>query len=112
MEPLDGSLILVFVYLAFFAGLGLFFIINALTKKDSKVFLKSVTGPIKMVAAERHTRSSKYIQHELHVGDREFDVIEEICGHVVEGNVYSIYYIEKMNGWDDEILSLERIARG
>ena len=64
-----------------------------------------------MVAAERHYRSNRWIQHELHIGDKEFDVDQRVSAYMIQGNVYSVYYVEKVNGHDDEILSLEWVAR-
>jgi hypothetical protein len=82
--------------------------VNGAIGKPAPLNLKSVTGPVNLVGVER-TSGGKYhhtyIQHELHVGDEEFDVESSLAGHIMQGDTYAIFYLD-----DHNVLSLERLA--
>jgi hypothetical protein len=76
--------------------------------KPAPLTVQSVTGPVNLVGVERTSGGKHhhtYIQHELHVGDQEFDVASSLAGHIMQGDTYAIYYLD-----DDSVLSLERLA--
>jgi hypothetical protein len=111
-----GSFIGAGVWALIWGGIGcvgIFFAMKSIFADSSKVsgLLKSVTGPINLVGVQRRTGGQHphtYVQHELHIGEEEFDVEKEIAGHMMQGDVYAIYYIEG----EDKIMSLEWLSKG
>jgi hypothetical protein len=110
-----GDLVGPVIWVAVWGGLGLFLTIGSFSKSDSKIYLKSLTGPINLVGVERRSGGEHphtYIEHELHIRGKEFEVDEEMGGYMMQGDIYTIYYIENLDGTGDEILSLEWVAKG
>ncbi len=71
--------------------------------------LKQVEGPINIVKVEWRSGGkthSTHIDYELHVGEEEFEVDSKLADYMLQGDTYSIYYVEDS---DDErtIMSLE-----
>jgi len=82
--------------------------ISAAIKRPVPLTVKTVTGPVNLVGVERRSGGKyhrTYIQHELHIGDQEFDVGESLAGHLMQGDIYAVYYSD-----DNSVLSLERLA--
>ena len=79
---------------------------KALGRQDP-ITLHSISGPVNLVAVE-HTSSHRhhYIKHELHIGGRKFIVSEAWADHLMQGDGYTIYYLD-----DGSILSLERATK-
>jgi hypothetical protein len=106
-----GSLIPAVIWALIWGAIGFFAIwggVNGAINKPEPLTLKSVTGPVNIVGVERTSGGKHhhtYIQHELHIGDQEFDVQESLAGHVMQGDTYAVYYVD-----DDNVLSLERLA--
>ena len=81
--------------------------VNGAIHKPDPLTVKSVTGQVNLVGVERTSGGEHhhtYIQHELHIGDQEFDVQESAAGHIMQGDTFAIYYLD-----DSGILSLERL---
>ena len=87
------------------------FMIGAFRGSKKPIVLKTVTGPINLVAVERrtsHKAGHSYIQHELHVNELMFNVSQEAGGWLPQGELVTLYYAESLdleNG--HEIVSLE-----
>jgi hypothetical protein len=86
--------------------------IQSETKERSKVLLKKVAGPINLVGIERTgEHGHTYIDHELHIGQMEFDVDEDVAGFMMQGDLYAVYYIEDMDGSGQQVLSVEHLSK-
>jgi hypothetical protein len=108
-----GSLAAALIWLVVWGGIGLVIFASVFRQAAPKVVLKHVTGPINLAGVERRTggeHSHTYIQHELYIVGKEFDVSEAVCGCLMQGDVYTIYWVENLNGSGAEILSLEKQA--
>jgi hypothetical protein len=75
--------------------------------------LKQVQGPANIVKAEwrsggRH--SSTHVDYELHIGEIEFEVDPSLADYVMQGDVYSVYYIEDSDG-EHKPISMEALSR-
>ena len=109
------SLIGPVIWVVIWGGLGLVLFLGSFSKPQTKIYLKSITGPVNLVGIERRSGGEHphtYIEHELHIRGMEFDVEEEIGGALMQGDVYTIYYVENLDGSGDAILSLEWVAKG
>lgn len=93
-------------------GLVMVFWTISRSRAKSTVALKSVTGPINIVAVERRTdlEHPVYIAHELHIGELSFDVKQTLGNLMTQGERYAIYYTENSNGTGRLIQSVERLA--
>jgi riboflavin synthase alpha subunit len=67
------------------------------------------------VEVERHSGGElphKYVEYEMHTHSKAFEADEEMGGYMMQGDIYTIYYIENLDSTGDEILSLEWVAKG
>jgi hypothetical protein len=95
-----------------FLGIGIYSLYGGL--KTSTDILEhsigSVTGPVRIVEAERATYRSPYrrrILYELRIGAKEFNAYPELPDAMTQGHVYTIYF----DNADDEILSVEWVSK-
>jgi hypothetical protein len=111
-----GILIAPLFWVLIWGGIGCVLIyigFRSAVRDRSKFLLKSVSGPINIVGVEvqgEHGHTS--IAHELHIAKEEFDVDEELGGLMMQGDVYAVYFIENMDGSDENVLSLEWLSKG
>ena len=87
-------------------GIGMLLLVNSFSKHDFA--LAKVQGRANIVrresySSEHHTTN---IYHELHIGDEEFSVEEDLANVIMQGEEYILYYIKD----SDEILSAEPVA--
>ncbi len=84
-----GSFIAAAVWALVWGGIGIVAIVWGIqsgTKDRSKVLLKKAAGPINLVGIERTgEHGHTYIDHELHIGQMEFDVDEDVAGFMMQG---------------------------
>lgn len=88
-------------------GLGWGILSNSFSKHQFK--LARVQGRANIVrresySSEHHTTS---VCHELHIGGQEFDVEEDLADVIMQGDEYTLYYIDG----SDEILSAELMSK-
>ncbi len=59
--------------------------------------LQKVEGPINIVRTVHtdHQTRQEHEEHELHIGDVEFDCSSDLANSMLQGDVYSIYYIKR-----------------
>jgi hypothetical protein len=84
------------------------------TEDRSKVVLKKVAGPINLVGVEKRSGGEHphtYIDHELHIGQEEFDVDEDVAGFMMQGDPYAFYFIENLDGTGKNVMSAEQLAK-
>jgi len=106
MGGVIGALIPVFIWVLIWGGLGFGLIYDGLRDR-SKIVLKKVQGPINLVAVESSgSHGHTYINHELHIGEEEFEVDEDLAGIIMQGDVLAIYFIDE----SQKILSVERLG--
>lgn len=63
--------------------------------------LKQVQGPVNIVKVQWRSggkSSHTHTKHELQVGEQQFEVDESLANYVMQGDVYSVYYIEDSDG--------------
>jgi hypothetical protein len=86
-----GTFIAVAMWTLVWGGFGVVAIIMGIQnglKDRSKVLLKNVAGPINLVGIEKTgEHGHTYIDHELHIGQEEFDVDEEVAGFMMQGDL-------------------------
>ncbi|MGD0004716.1 MAG: hypothetical protein ABSE06_10860 [Anaerolineaceae bacterium] len=115
MGGATGSFIAAAVWLLVWGGFGIVAIVWGIqsgTKDRSKVLLKKTVGPINLVGIERTgEHGHTYIDHELHIGQEEFDVDEKVAGFMMQGDLYAAYYIENMDGSGQQVLSVEHLSK-
>jgi hypothetical protein len=112
-----GSFIAAGVWALVWGGIGIgaaVFGLKSGTEDRSKVVLKKVAGPINLVGVEKRSGGEHphtYIDHELHIGQEEFDVDEDVAGFMMQGDPYAFYFIENLDGTGKNVMSAERLAK-
>jgi hypothetical protein len=85
-------LIPVVIWVVIWGGIGLFLMVDGF-KDRSKIRLKRVEGPINLVAVEvTGTHGHHSINHELHIGDFEYEVDEDLASIMMQGDIYAVYF--------------------
>lgn len=113
-----GSFIAAAAWALVWGGIGLAVIIIGIKsafKDRSKVLLKNVTGPVNLIGVQRRSGGEHphtYIAHELHIGREEFDVSETVAGSMMQGDIFTVYYIQEMDGSGKRPMSVEWRSRG
>jgi hypothetical protein len=71
--------------------------------------LQKVEGPINIVRTERTDMKTRQEieEHELHIGNEEFDCDSDLANLMMQGDIYSIYFIQESK----KILSAELNAK-
>jgi hypothetical protein len=101
------------VWVLAWGGIGLYLLISSLRTSDTKILLKSVSGPINIVGVEKRSGGEhphNYTDYELHIQDQTFNVERAFGGYMVQGDVYTVYFIEDLNGDNEQVLSLEKVS--
>ncbi|MCL4529619.1 MAG: hypothetical protein M1282_09405 [Chloroflexi bacterium] len=80
----------------------------------SKDVVKKDEGPVNIVKVERtrsgateHSPLEHYFAYELHVGDKAFDVDENLANIMTQNDEYAIYY----DNFNNKVLSVELVSK-
>jgi len=115
MDAATSAFIAAAVWVLVWGGFGIVAIVWGIksgTKDRSKVLLKKAAGPVNLVGIERTGKHGHtYIDHELHIGQEEFDVDEKVAGFMMQGDLYAVYYVEDMDGSGQQVLSVEHLSK-
>jgi len=85
--------------------------------KKTKNQVEKVQGPIKITTIEKFDQDigGQYTQSTLYVGGREFSILSELAGYVIQGDTYAVYFIRnsgysKKASASSTILSMELVS--
>ena len=85
-------LIPVVIWVVIWGGIGVFLMADGF-KDRSKIRLKRVEGPINLVAVEvTGTHGHHSINHELHIGEFDYEVDEDLASIMMQGDIYAVYF--------------------
>ena len=93
-----GGVVFILVMIAF----ALLFLRGLFTKKNFSV--ETVKGKVSFIVVKKNTKR----QYQLHIGNENFDVGEELPKIINEGDMYSFYYTADTH----HILSCEFVSKG
>ncbi len=95
------------------AGMALLWFFNTYSKSKPKSLLKKAVGPVNIVAVERRdgSRHATYLVNVLHIGPLAIDIKQALVGHMMQGDIYTVYYVEDNDGSERQILSLELLPK-
>jgi hypothetical protein len=111
--PLIGAIVLIIVnliWVVIWGGIGVISIKGSFSKQEYK--LKLAEGPINIVKELSHdSHHHEVIEYELHVGGQVFDVDSTLADFMMQGDVYSFYYLADSANEDEpmDVLSAERV---
>jgi hypothetical protein len=94
-------------------GMAVLWFFNMYSKSKPKNILKKATGPVNIVAVERRdgSRHASYLVNVLHIGSLAIDIKEALVGHMLQGDMYTVYYVENNDGSEKQVLSLEALPK-
>jgi len=94
-------------------AMALLWFFNMYSKSKPKTLLKKEVGPVNIVAVERRDDSKhpSYLVNVLHIGSLAIDIKDALVGHMLQGDIYSVYYVENNDGSEKQVLSLELLPK-
>ena len=89
-------------------GVAAFFMRLLLKKANARYTLRTTRGGVHLTKVNVRARTRSYQQHQMQIGDALFVLDDELVGHIKEGEIYAVYYLDYQDGSEGIIQSLEK----